>query len=257
MKIHHLAEIFPAMTKPEFERLVQSIAESGLLNPITLLDGEILDGRNRLRACEELGIEPTYVQWDARCGISPLEWVVAENLHRRQLTKGQRAALAVELEPRLAEAARERQAQAGRDRWNSLPSPEGKLSNRHKTSAAAIAGSQFGVGESSVYRLKAVRQRDERVFERVKAGDIGIERAGELVGLPATGQGPRRVPKQKLGEALLPLQRFLRHWDEGQLYGVTPSQARKLLKQVQEIDAVLLEVERALEERTVVSRALS
>jgi len=47
----------------------------------------------------------------------------------------------------------------------------------------------------------------------------------------------------------------LKDWD-GRVYGVTPAEARRLLKQVQDVDQGLFEVERALEARTVVSRAL-
>ncbi len=61
---------------------------------------------------------------------------------------------------------------------------------------------------------------------------------------------------KKLRDALAPLRKYAKDWNERQLYGVPPSEARRYLKQVQEVDQVLLEIERALEARTVVSRAL-
>ena len=60
----------------------------------------------------------------------------------------------------------------------------------------------------------------------------------------------------KLNDALQPLRRYLKGWTPDRLYGVGPPEARRLLKAVQEVDQALLEVERALEERTITSRAL-
>jgi hypothetical protein len=44
---HPLADLLPLLQGAEFDRLVADIAEQGLLNAITLYQGQILDGRNR------------------------------------------------------------------------------------------------------------------------------------------------------------------------------------------------------------------
>ena len=49
---HPLADLLPLVVGDEFEALVADIRVHGLRVPITLLDGKVLDGRNRLRACE-------------------------------------------------------------------------------------------------------------------------------------------------------------------------------------------------------------
>jgi hypothetical protein len=85
--------MFPLMSASdakEFEGLVSNLKITGLLNPITLLDGKVLDGRNRLLACKAAGVEPRFVDWDGSGG-SPLEWVVAQNISRRNLTIDQKA----------------------------------------------------------------------------------------------------------------------------------------------------------------------
>lgn len=259
VKIHPDAEVFPLMSDDEFQRLADSIEKDGLLEPITLLDDQILDGRHRDRACEERGIESSYVEWDPSCGITPLEWVIARNLHRRQLSIAQRAALAVELEARLASASRERMRQGGK---RSGETRRGKRRSDHLVIPSVtshmsreLAGAQFGVSGMSVQRIKQIRGRDPVVFDRIKKGEIGVGKARQLVGLP-TESSPRRKTKQSLNEALAPFRSYLKNWDEERLYGVTPREARRLLRQVQEVDAILLEVERALENRSVVSRAL-
>jgi len=57
-KFHPLADVLPLIEGAEFERLVADIAENGLLNPITIHDDMILDGRNRERACRAAGVAP-------------------------------------------------------------------------------------------------------------------------------------------------------------------------------------------------------
>ncbi len=91
-----------------------------------------------------------------------------------------------------------------------------------------------------------------------------IEREGLIDAITLLGGGGSRRPppskgaktNQSLREALKPLRNYLKNWNDERLYGMPPQEARHLLKQVQEVDAVLFEVERALEARTITSRAL-
>lgn len=55
MEAHKFADIFPMIEGNELEVLKNDIQEHGLLNPIVLYEGKILDGRNRFKACEENG----------------------------------------------------------------------------------------------------------------------------------------------------------------------------------------------------------
>lgn len=58
LKNHPAADAFPLMDAIRLDELKADIAANGQREPITLCDGMILDGRNRYRACVELGIEP-------------------------------------------------------------------------------------------------------------------------------------------------------------------------------------------------------
>jgi ParB-like chromosome segregation protein Spo0J len=51
---HELANLLPMQSASEFANLKADIAANGLLQPIWLFEGRILDGRNRYRACREL-----------------------------------------------------------------------------------------------------------------------------------------------------------------------------------------------------------
>lgn len=115
--IHPLAAAFPEMAAEEFADLKASIKDHGLRHPVVLLEGQILDGRNRDAACVELKIPPFYREYDpAIDGDVPVAFVADENLNRRNLTIGQRAAIAAELEPYFAEAIKAAKAKKAAER---------------------------------------------------------------------------------------------------------------------------------------------
>lgn len=87
--VHPLAAVFPMMTDGELAELAEDIKANGLLHPIIIdTDSKLVDGRNRLRACEIAGIEPKVEQIDGRDARA---FIVSANLQRRNLTKGQQA----------------------------------------------------------------------------------------------------------------------------------------------------------------------
>jgi hypothetical protein len=98
-EIHPAATLFPMMDADSFQRLKADIKENGQEKCITFFDGQLLDGRNRMKACEELGIEPSIEEIeDSGDGkFDPFRWVLSVNLHRRHLTESQRAMVAAKL----------------------------------------------------------------------------------------------------------------------------------------------------------------
>jgi hypothetical protein len=94
LELHPYCTLFPACTEEELQTLTDDIRLNGLLDPVVLLDGKILDGRNRDTACTLLGIKPETIEY---AGDDPLGFVLSKNLHRRQLTTSQRAMIASEI----------------------------------------------------------------------------------------------------------------------------------------------------------------
>lgn len=93
-KFHPLADAFPLIEGAEFGELVADIDNNGLLNPIVMFEGKILDGRNRWRACQRLQIAHTEKQF---AGDDPAAFVWSANAVRRQLTASQKALAATKL----------------------------------------------------------------------------------------------------------------------------------------------------------------
>jgi hypothetical protein len=76
----------------ELQALARSIRKLGQIHPIMLdRQGRVLDGRNRLKACEIAGIEPRFATYE---GDDPDSYALSVNIRRRNLTKGQMAMIA-------------------------------------------------------------------------------------------------------------------------------------------------------------------
>jgi|GEM_PF-3375476 len=92
---HPAADLFPMMSELQFQHLKADIKEHGQREDIIVWCGLLIDGRNRLRACTELGIEPQISELMEE--TDPVKYVLSENLHRRHLTTNQRACVAAKL----------------------------------------------------------------------------------------------------------------------------------------------------------------
>jgi len=166
LRPHDYALLFPAMGEQDYAELKTSMNNTGQVEEIVLLDGKILDGVHRHKACKELGIEARFVNWDdlpeTIKKIGPLAYVYAKNVPRRHLTTEQRVKLALELLPRLRQEAKERQLSGER------------ASSDAKGKAAEKAAAAVGVSTSTVERAsrKERKQREpEQSPDRDRDGD--------------------------------------------------------------------------------------
>ena len=83
---HPICLLIPSADDDELQDLTDDIRAHGLIAPIVLFEGMILDGRNRAAACERAGIAPRYVSFEGG-REDALILVVSHNLKRRHLTK--------------------------------------------------------------------------------------------------------------------------------------------------------------------------
>ena len=94
MEVHPAASVFPMLTDEELDDLAADIKDNGLQQPIVMSDGVLIDGRNRLIACERAGVEPTFTELN---GDDPVAYIGSANLARRDLTPGQKALLIAQM----------------------------------------------------------------------------------------------------------------------------------------------------------------
>ena len=167
---HSAADLFPMITGAEFDALKKDIEENGLQCPITLLHGEIIDGRNRMRACEELGIAPDFEE--LADDVDPLTFVASMNLHRRHLEPHERGRVYREI--RNARGVIPGQNKGGRPKSGDKPSHDATVSER------ALA-KELGVDKDTMRRQ--IQQADDYdalpppLREKVDAKDVTVTQA--------------------------------------------------------------------------------
>src|SRR5262249_30891474 len=92
--IHPAANLFPMLPDDLIRALAEDIKANGLQQPIVMFGAQLLDGRNRWRACELAGVDPRLKDWS---GDDPVAYVVSLNMHRRHLNESQRAMVAARI----------------------------------------------------------------------------------------------------------------------------------------------------------------
>ena len=176
---HPYANLLPMMLDHEFEDLKKGIRASGLQEPITLYKDRVLDGRNRLRACQELGIEPQFKKAEFEDDQTALDFVIAHNLQRRNLTASQKAVVALRALPLIKKDVQEARIQKIREaiaaktldgKGANLPSSEETETRRGRKKeikTTSIVGDLFGVSATYVRYAQAIQDKDKKLLDQV------------------------------------------------------------------------------------------
>jgi len=182
---HPYADAFPMASEEELGELAESIAAVGLIHPIVLTpQGEVLDGRNRLAACEKAGVEPAF---ETRDGDDDdyKEFVIGAN------TTGRRESMTVQIAAAsTALILGHEKRKNGRWMRNSIIQNSGLQGSAERESlrCAGLVMDELGPahlrevrdGESSLNSKyeQARRQKDER--EQAEVRKVEAERQAEL-----------------------------------------------------------------------------
>jgi ParB-like chromosome segregation protein Spo0J len=176
---HDAAQLFPLLPEEELNELAADIKANGLLNPVVLLEGKVLDGRNRILACRMAGVSPTFTDWKG--SGSPTSWVISQNLHRRHLTASQKAVIALEAEPLFAAEAKERQKTSTGGAQPQLRSKLTEAGAKGKT--VDHAAKSVGVSSGYVAEIRKINAKDPSLLPQIKAGTMTIPQAQKKLGL--------------------------------------------------------------------------
>lgn len=190
MEFHRIAAIFPLLKDDDLQLLADSIKADGLQHQIVTFENKILDGRNRYRACQLAGVDPTFKPWMGTA-TEAIDFVWRENRLRRQLTSEQIAACTVLRERMDAEyraaveaeqqAAKERQREggkiAGRGRPKKKAEPEKvpkKILEPKRQDRESAAVQARAAGTNPTYLRKA-RKMDDDELRAVADGEARLE----------------------------------------------------------------------------------
>jgi hypothetical protein len=159
---HPAASIFPLMDDVALKELADDIKEKGQYLPIDLLNGKILDGRNRYRACLLADVDPWVEEIDLE-GEDPYSYVMSLNDKRRHASKQQRAMAASE--------AIEKMKQNG------------------KAVTQKEVGDQFSVSERFVNMATKVRKQGGKDLKKaVEKNEVALHTAAKLAELSVREQ---------------------------------------------------------------------
>lgn len=200
MQFHEIAKTFPEMEKDEFNGLVESIRLNGQRDPILLYEGKILDGRNRFKACQKLGITPKFEEWIGE----PWSKVWDTNAERRHLPQGTKAAIRLIMNRAMSswyEERQQRKAAANAARAEAVSeiaqkreregdgtfkpgivsndTQPGDEPNKENWERVELA-KQAGVSEATAARVLALANADFDMLEKVAAGDLSLNKAAQL-----------------------------------------------------------------------------
>jgi ParB-like nuclease domain len=186
MEAHPVAALFPMLNDTDLQSLAKDIKEHGQRDPILVFKGQVLDGRNRLRACELAGVEPRIEEYeDNPAGIPKL--IVSKNVHRRHLTTRERTEIAAKLATMEVGDNQHTASKNLSSNGSSAPDHEGVSSDTPsplKISTAAAAD-LMNVSKSSVDREKRRKRTDPEGSSR--RGEQPKKEASKSDAPPAPG----------------------------------------------------------------------
>lgn len=167
LQFHPVANIFPLMEGRPFEDLCDSIQQNGLMEGIWIYKGQIIDGRNRYRACRETGVEARFRAYEGE-EADLVGFVVALNLHRRHLSESQRAMVAANIA----------KLERGANQHSQICPP-----------SQASAASMLNVSVGSVKSAKAVQTHGTpELVKAVEKGDVAVSTAAVIATAPKEEQ---------------------------------------------------------------------
>jgi N6-adenosine-specific RNA methylase IME4 len=172
LHLHRRAGLVPAMTEPEHRDFLADVARRGIVEPLQITEaGVVLDGRHRLQAAQELGIARVPVRVVAPS--DEVEHMLLAAISRRQLTPSQRACIAVDLDC----YKRDRDEAARRQRQNLRQNVTEVATLPTRTRSRDVAARAGSVSGRLVQDAIAIRDGDRELFERVKRGELPLNRA--------------------------------------------------------------------------------
>jgi hypothetical protein len=153
LQLHTLASLLPPMLDSEYALLRDDIRANGQRQAIVIHDGQLLDGRHRVRACVELGIPVRVVTLPPH--LSPMDYVLSVNLRRRSVSHSQLAMIACRM----------------------VTSTRGAQRNGMTVITQAEAAARVGVSDRYVRDAAWLTENDPELAAQVWAGERALASA--------------------------------------------------------------------------------
>ena len=187
-----------ALPQQDYAELEKSILEVGCEIPLAVWNDTVIDGHNRYAICQKHGINFQILEKDFDDRTDAKIWIVKNQFHRRNLNKYQRAKLALELKPLIAEKAKAQQGtrtdlsttlsksvpvDTRKDIAKSANISEGTIAKVEKIEAKATdeQKTKLETGDASINQVdKEIRSKERREGKTQMILELAEEPAPEL-----------------------------------------------------------------------------
>jgi len=195
LKINPRFEKFSPKKKPdEIEELKNSLKKKGYVgSPILTWHGFIVDGHNRYKMCQELGIKINLEKnveeielGDFSEEIDAMDWMLTHQLSSKNLSPGEKLAMMdefneeVRIENEKKRLSTLKQNQTANRSLQLEASDENNRDRSLNTDRQTAQKAGVGVGTVARYN-KVMNSNDEELKEKVKTGQVTVNKAYEEV----------------------------------------------------------------------------
>jgi len=187
---HPIGGIFPLMAQPELDALAEDIRQHGLRESIWIYEGQILDGRNRYRACMAAGVEPDSQAFSGSA-LEAIAHVWSANRVRRHLSPSQAAIADARREQLLKvyapvrEAAKERQREHGGTApgraKETLSQQVGEVSDPHDRQTSQLRAKAAGTNRRYIDLADRLVEERPELAEKVGSGQMSLTQAHRVL----------------------------------------------------------------------------
>ena len=170
-------DLIPPLTKEEFKQLENNCMSEGIREKILTWNGFIIDGHNRYEIATrwDLDFETESKHFDNEEAVK--EWMILNQLGRRNLALYQRTVLALELVKLFKDKAKENLSKGG-----SNFSPKEGFANSQKVTDTVNSIKEIStiskVGQNTLSRVKVIQEKaPEEVKAKLRTGEVSINAA--------------------------------------------------------------------------------
>lgn len=168
--------LIPPLSREEYKQLEENCVKEGIRDPLVVwkLPGNeiLIDGHNRWEiSAKHAGIRfnVVYKEFENREAVK--EWIIKNQLGRRNIPPYVRAELALKLKPVIAEKAKENQANHTEQGY--------QKSDKPVTTAKELA-KVAGVSHDTIHKVEVIKEKanelDPRTIEDLRRGDVSINK---------------------------------------------------------------------------------
>ena len=187
--------LIPPLSDEEYRQLEENCVNEGIRDPLVVWetkDGDdiLIDGHNRWEiSVKHAGIRFEVRKYNFNTREEVKEWIIKNQLGRRNIPNFVRAELALKLKPVLVEKAKENERLGGK---GSQKSVDLKHDTQKELAKAA------GVSHDTIHKVEKIKEKAEpETIEALRKGDISINKAySDVMAKEHPTKSPKKIMKE-------------------------------------------------------------